>query len=76
MKIKTIYKCSNCGYKNKQLKAVNMYGGHAELILFPELEHNCWDEVYSDEKNYDWLLSFTARTDKPATEDPSITYYG
>ena len=57
-------------------KAVNQHGGHAELILFPELEHNCWDAVYSDEKNYDWLLSFTARTDKPATEDPSITYYG
>ena len=22
-------------------KSVNMFGGHAELILFPELEHNC-----------------------------------
>ena len=57
-------------------KAVNMYGGHAELILFPELAHNCWNAVYSDEKNYDWLLSFTAQPDKPLVEDLSSTYYG
>lgn len=57
-------------------KAVNQHGGHAELILFPELEHNCWDAVYSDEKNYDWLLSFTARPSKPLAECFSGTYYG
>lgn len=57
-------------------KAVNQFGGHAELILFPELEHNCWDAVLSDEKNYDWLLSFTAQPDKYAAEDLSTTYYG
>ena len=57
-------------------KAVNLAGGRAELILFPELEHNCWDEVYSDEKNYDWLLSFTACPDNPTAEDISTTYYG
>ena len=56
-------------------KAVNMHGGRAELILFPEFAHNCWDEVYSDEKNYDWLLSFTARQDNSAVEDISTTYY-
>lgn len=39
-------------------KAVNLAGGHAELILFAELTHNCWTTVYSDEKNLDWLLSF------------------
>ncbi|MBQ4154118.1 MAG: dienelactone hydrolase family protein [Clostridia bacterium] len=60
----------------QMVKAVNMYGGHAELILFPELEHNCWDEVYSDEKNYDWLLSFTANPDQSLVEDLSTTYYG
>ena len=42
-------------------KAINQSGGHAELILFPELEHNCWDTVYSTEENYDWLLGFTAK---------------
>ncbi len=57
-------------------KAVNTRGGHAELILFPELEHNCWDAVYSDESNYDWLLSFTASPDMPPVEDLSSTYYG
>ena len=60
----------------QMVKAVNMSGGHAELILFPELEHNRWDEVFSDEKNYDWLLSFTSRQDKPLVEDLSTTYYG
>ena len=57
-------------------KTVNQRGGRAELILFPELEHNCWDAVYTDEKNYDWMLSFTARADKPEVEDLSSTYYG
>ncbi len=42
-------------------KAINQSGGHAELILFPELEHNCWDTVYSTEENYDWLFGFTAK---------------
>lgn len=45
-------------------KAVNRFGGHAELILFPQLPHNCWDEVYTDERNYDWLFSFTTERDK------------
>ncbi|MBQ4629872.1 MAG: hypothetical protein IJB70_02675 [Clostridia bacterium] len=40
-------------------KAVNNAGGNAELILYPKLPHNCWDAVYTDEKNYDWLLSYT-----------------
>jgi predicted peptidase len=57
-------------------KAVNLHGGHAELILFPELEHNVWDAVYTDEKNYDWLLSFTAPQDKNSSEDPSLSHYG
>jgi len=57
-------------------KAVNLQGGHAELILFPELGHNCFYTVYSDEKNYDWLLSFTSRQDRDAAEDPSRSHYG
>ena len=39
-------------------KTVNLLGGHAELILYPELDHNCWDRAYTDEANYDWLLQF------------------
>ena len=57
-------------------KAVNLHGGHAELILFPERGHNCFNAVYADEKNYDWLLSFTASQDKDLTEDPSLSHYG
>ena len=57
-------------------KAVNLQGGHAELILFPEQGHNCFYTVYSDEKNYDWLLSFTAPQDKDLAEDPSLSHYG
>ena len=44
-------------------KAVNRAGGHAELILYPELSHNCWDAVYTDERNYDWMFSFTIERD-------------
>ena len=57
-------------------KAVNRFGGHAELILFPELKHNCWDAVYTDEKNYDWMLSFTAEGEAPSEEELSGVYYG
>lgn len=57
-------------------KAVNNNGGHAELILFPELFHNCWDAVYTDEKNYDWLLSFTTQRNKTLVEELSGSYYG
>ena len=57
-------------------KAVNRRQGHAELILFPELAHNCWDAVYSDEKNYDWLMSFTTDRDKTIVEKLSGAKYG
>ncbi|MEE0927873.1 MAG: prolyl oligopeptidase family serine peptidase [Acutalibacteraceae bacterium] len=57
-------------------KAVNKKGGRAELILFPECEHNCWDAVYTDEKNYDWLLSFSAGKCESMVEKLSGSYYG
>ncbi len=60
----------------QMVKSINRAGGRAELILFPELEHNCWDAVYSDENNYDWLLSFTTRQDKTSVEKLSGAYYG
>ena len=60
----------------QMVKAINQYGGHAELILLPDVGHDCSKAVYSDDKNYDWLLSFAARTDKPVVEDPSFAYYG
>ena len=57
-------------------KAVNKNGGHCELILFPELSHNCWDRVYTSEANYDWMLSFTTERDKSLVEKLSGDYYG
>ena len=58
------------------VRALNMAGGHAELILFPQLTHDCWTTVYSDERNYDWLLSFTTERDRTLAEKLSADYYG
>ena len=57
-------------------KAVNVAGGHVELILFPQLKHNCWDAVYTDERNFDWLLAFSTERDKTLVEQLSGEYYG
>lgn len=54
----------------------NSMGGHAALILFPELGHNCRERVYSDEQNDHWLLSFTNERDKASGENLSGNYYG
>ncbi len=60
----------------EMVKAVNRNGGYAELILFPECAHNCWSTVYSDESNYDWLLSFTSERKKTEVEELTGEYYG
>jgi predicted peptidase len=43
----------------QMVQAVNLLGGNAELILLPLTPHNCAVPVYSDDKNWDWFLSFT-----------------
>lgn len=58
----------------QMVKAVNSAGGHAELILYPELAHNCWDTVYTDERNYDWMFSFTTERDKCLTRKLARDY--
>ena len=60
----------------EMVKAVNRQGGHADIILFPKLEHNCWDKVYSTEDNYDWLLAFTTNREKSFVEQYLGAYYG
>ena len=60
----------------QMVKALNMAGGHAELILFPQLSHNCWSTVYSDDQNYDWLLSHTKEIEVVAEDHLSGDYYG
>lgn len=52
----------------KMCVAVNKKGGCAELILFPDLCHNCWSRAYSTEENYDWFLSFTTVRDNGEQE--------
>ena len=48
----------------EMVKALNRFGGHAELILYPDLKHSCWMTVYSTEEHYDWLLSHTLYYEK------------
>lgn len=52
----------------QMVKAVNNFGGYAELILFPKLSHNCWDTVYTDDSNFDWMFSFTNLRDNATAE--------
>lgn len=40
----------------KMVNAVNRSGGKASLTIFEDLEHNCWDRVYSDPKTYEVLF--------------------
>lgn len=60
----------------QMVKAVNRAGGYAELILFPKNKHDIWEEVYNDDKNYDWLLSFTNLREKTPIEPLVGNYYG
>ena len=57
-------------------QAVNKAGGHAELYFFPNHDHDIWEEVYDDDKNYDWLLSFTNVREKTPTEQLVGKYFG
>ena len=57
-------------------QAVNKAGGHAELYFLPNHDHDIWGEVYDDDKNYDWLLSFTNIREKTPTEQMVGKYFG
>ena len=57
-------------------QAVNKAGGHAELFFFPKNDHDIWAEVYDDDKNYDWMLSFTNVREKTPVEAVTGKYYG
>lgn len=45
-----------CESKN-MVERINASGGNATLTLYPECEHNCWDNVYTNKENFQWLLS-------------------
>jgi len=36
---------------------INAKGGCATLTLYPECDHNCWDKVYTNKENFEWLLN-------------------
>lgn len=31
-------------------------GGNAELMIYPECDHNCWDKTFDNSDNVNWLL--------------------
>lgn len=41
----------------KMVTAVNNAGGNAKLTIYPENDHNSWDDTYSNPEVYKWLLS-------------------
>lgn len=43
-------------------EAVNRCGGNAELTIYPDLDHNCWDRTFQNADNYAWLLSKQRKT--------------
>lgn len=32
------------------------FGGNAELMIYPECDHNCWDKTFDNSDNVNWLL--------------------
>ena len=49
---KTVLPCESENMANK----INQCGGNATLTLYPECVHNCWDKVYTNKENFEWLL--------------------
>ena len=46
-----------CEESEKMVKAVNAKGGNAKLTVYPENEHNSWDDTYGNPKVWEWMLS-------------------
>ncbi len=40
----------------KMVDAVNRTGGHARLTIYPENDHNAWDDTYSNPAVFAWML--------------------
>ena len=54
-------------YSRLMVDAVNASGGNALLTIFPEDEHNCWDDAYLRTDVIPWMLS-QKRVPPPAPE--------
>lgn len=48
------------------VQATDAAGGEARLTVYPQGEHNCWDEAYQDPELYRWLLSHRLSTNRNA----------
>lgn len=40
----------------KMVDAVNSFGGNAKLTVYPENEHDAWNDTYSNPQVFNWLL--------------------
>lgn len=54
-------------YSRLMVDAVNAAGGNAQLTIFPEDEHNCWDDTYQHTDVISWMLA-QKRVPPPAPE--------
>lgn len=48
----------------KMVDRINKNGGCAKLTTYPECAHNCWDNAYSSQWLYPWLLAQTNKNVK------------
>ena len=39
------------------VNAVNCTGGNARFTAYENVQHNSWENAYSNKEVYDWLLS-------------------
>ncbi len=54
-------------YSRLMVDAVNECGGNAVLTIYPEDEHNCWDDTYQRSDAIEWMLA-QKRTAPPEPE--------
>jgi predicted peptidase len=40
----------------EMVEAINACGGRARITIYPGVGHNSWDNAYSDEELYKWML--------------------
>ena len=50
----------------KMIDALRRAGADAQLTVYPDLAHDCWDTTYGDSRIYLWFLAHT-RSDVSAT---------
>ena len=50
---KVVFPCES----ENMTKKINECGGNATLTIYSECEHNCWDKVYTNKENFEWLLN-------------------